>query len=112
MTNDLVYSTIVHHYNYIIILKSFFHFLSNLMVVVYFGVVCHDGSQHPRLCSIELFPRHIPGVARVDLFPEGGSLCHDFLYDVLTVHLHRGVVLLAGHLRFPHCGEALVLLSR
>ena len=82
------------------------------MVVVYFGVVGHDGSQHPGLCSVELFARHIPGVARVNLLPEGSSLCHDFLYDVLTVHLHRGVVLLAGHLRLANCGETLVLLSR
>ena len=80
-------------------------------MVVYLGVVRHDGGQHSGLLRIELFARHIPGVARVNLFPEGCSLCHDFLYDVLTVHLHRGVVLLAGHLRLPDCGEALVLLS-
>ena len=82
------------------------------MVVVLFGFVRHNGRQHPGLGCIELLPRHIPGVAGVDLLPEGGSLGHDFLDDVLTVHLHGGVVLFAGHLGFPNCGEALVLLSR
>lgn len=81
------------------------------MVVVYFCVVRHDGCQHPGLGGIKLFARHIPGVAGVNLFPEGCSLCHDFLYDVLTVHLHWRVVLFAGHLRLANCGETLVLLS-
>ena len=74
--------------------------------------VCHDGRQHTGLGSVELLACHVPGVAGVDLFPEGSALGHDLLYDVLTVHLHGGVVLLAGHLGFPNCGEALVLLSR
>ena len=82
------------------------------MVVVDFSVVCHDGRQHPGLGSVELLARHVPGVARVDLLPEGRSLGHYFLNDVLTVHLHGGVVLLAGHLGLPHGGEALVLLTR
>ena len=86
------------------------------MVVVYFGGVlrhvCHDGCQDAGLGSIELLPRHVPGVTGVDLLPEGRSLGHDFLDDVLTVHLHGRVVLFACHLGLPDCGEALVLLAR
>ena len=74
-------------------------------------VSIQDGGQHSRLLRLELLAGHVPGVARVDLLPEGGSLCHDLLDDVIAVHLHRRVVLLRGHLRLAHCGEAVVLLT-
>ena len=39
------------------------------------------------------------------------DLCHDFINDVVAVHGHGGVILLAGHLSFANCCEALVFLS-
>ena len=74
-------------------------------------VSIQDGGQYSGLLRLELLAGHVTGVARVDLLPEGGSLCHDLLDDIFAVHLHRRVVLLRGHLRLAHCGEAVVFLS-
>ena len=85
--------------------------LSNLMIGVLSRSPVHDGGKHSRLLGVELLARHVPGVARVDLLAEGGPLGHDLLDDVLAVHLHRGVVLLARHLGLADRGEAVVLLA-
>ena len=90
-----------------------FHFLGNMMIGVHsFCLVSiQDCGQHPGLLWLELLACHVPGVARVDVLPEGGSLSHDFLDDIIAVHLHRRVVLLRCHLWLAHCGKAMVLLS-
>ena len=89
------------------------HFLGNMMIGVHsFCLVSiQDCGQHPGLLWLELLACHVPGVARVDILPEGGSLSHDLLDDIIAVHLHRRVVLLRCHFWLAHCGEAMVLLS-
>ena len=74
-------------------------------------VSIQDGGKHPGLLRLELLASHIPGVGRVDLLPEGGTLGHDLLDDVITVHLHWRVVLLRCHLRLANCGKTMILLS-
>ena len=86
--------------------------LRNLMIVILSSrSPVHDGGEDAGLLRIKLFAGHVPRVARVNLLPEGGSLGHDLLDDVLAVHLHGGVVLLARHLGLANCGETVVLLS-
>ena len=81
------------------------------MIVILSRSPVHDGGKNSGFLWIKLFSRHVPRVARVNLLAEGGALGHDLLDDVLAVHLHRGVVLLARHLGLAHRGEAVVLLS-
>ena len=86
--------------------------LRNLMIVILSSrSPVHDGGEDAGLLRIKLFAGHVPRVAWVNLLPKGGSLGHDLLDDVLAVHLHGGVVLLARHLGLANCGETVVLLS-
>ena len=81
------------------------------MVCVSLASVVHDSCQDSRLRSIKLLAGHVPRVAGVDLLAQGGALGHDLLDDIVAVHLHGGVVLLAGHLGLAHRREAVILLS-